>query len=54
MAIRKFGTGDGQVLGTPLTEDDDQGISRTAQVQVEREPWTSEDAEALAQENRER
>lgn len=50
MTLRKFGTG--EVLGTPVTEGDEQGISRTAQHQVEQEPWTDQDAVELADENR--
>lgn len=51
MGIRKFGTGDGEIIGTPVTEDDEQGISTTATRQVEQEPWTEQDAAELAAEN---
>lgn len=49
MGIRKFGTG--EILGTPQTEGDPQGISKAAQRQAEQDPWTDEDAAELAREN---
>lgn len=51
--IRKFGVGDGRVLGTPVTEEDPQGISTTAANRTAEETWTDQDAAELAQENRE-
>lgn len=49
--IRKYGAG--EVLGTPQTEDDPQGITRTARQETAAESWTEQDAVELTQENRE-
>lgn len=49
MAFRKFGRG--EVIGTPQTEGDPQGISKSAQKDADTEPWTEQDAVELAREN---